>query len=530
MIDGNQPSFNLWFDPWIDLQRPNGEHERLGIHDTLAHAHEFYSVAAVSPLEVVGIHRLLAAVLQVITHPASSDDLKRLRILGSFPLEEIQKFGAVFSDRFDLFSIDRPFMQTADLSLQPSKGDNNKTVAYLAVDFPSKTTVTHYHHCQDDKQYFCPACAARGLVATSAFASSGGASFKPSINGVPPIYVLPGGINLFQCLVSSLILPAFQPGRTVSQDHPWWLHSPVIGKSEVVSEVGYLHSLTFPARRVRLHPSLRNATCTRCGEVTEWGVTSMIFEMGESRPDGAAFWRDPFAAYTQKGDKAPVPIRPNESKAIWREYAALFLKDIHRANGGIQTLRPAVLDQLDGAASVEFLQEPTALPIRCIGIRTDMKAKIFECIDTGFDVPLALLHSTTAGIDVEDAIEYCANRISNLTSILKKTLNGNKKKGNRYSQLYTALSNACWLALTEPFKAYTLSIAELQFREQDDSPNIAMRLAWHESTVKLLLHIYEQVLEEIGDSGEALRLRYTCLDNARRCLFGILKKERELYE
>jgi len=34
--------------------------------------------------------------------------------------------------------------------------------------------------------------------------------------------------------------------------------------------------------------------------------------------------------------------------------------------------------------------------LRCIGLRTDMKAKVFEWIDTGFEVPGSILGSEEA--------------------------------------------------------------------------------------------------------------------------------------
>ena len=36
-------------------------------------------------------------------------------------------------------------------------------------------------------------------------------------------------------------------------------------------------------------------------------------EMGECRPKEAPFWQDPFAAYHQEGEKAPIPIQTTAS-------------------------------------------------------------------------------------------------------------------------------------------------------------------------------------------------------------------------
>ncbi len=87
----------------------------------------------------------------------------------------------------------------------------------------------------------------------------------------------------------------------------------MVKKSSTVYEVGYLHSLTFPARRVRLHPEALPIQCSRCNGESEWAVRQMVFEMGESREKYAEFWFDPFAAYKIDKEK-PIPIRPVEGK------------------------------------------------------------------------------------------------------------------------------------------------------------------------------------------------------------------------
>lgn len=384
------PSYNLWHEPWIGMERREGGSDRVSIAGALLNAPQYLAIHDPSPLVVVGIQRLLVAILQFVLNPTKKSDLGMLWQAGHFQVEAIRRFGSQYAQRFDLFSEAEPFLQSADLPLRQTKNDGSKTVAYLAQDIPCGTGITHYRHGSEDDQVFCPACAAGGLAAMPAFATSGGAGIKPSINGVPPIYVLPGGHTLFESLASSLLLPAYQPQVAWKDtDLVWWAREPYIKRGAEVIRVGYLHSLTFAARRIRLHPQRLDAVCTRCGRSFEWGVRTMIFEMGECRPKDAPFWRDPFAAYTINEKKAPTPIRPVAGKAIWREFGGLFLQSNKQVEK--KTMRPSVLAQIAELAADENGHADNLHYFRCIGLRTDMKAKVFEWVDAGFDVPGQLL-------------------------------------------------------------------------------------------------------------------------------------------
>ena len=191
--------FNLWHDPWIRALRPDGAHVELSISALLSQAHEVRSFYEPSPLTVVGIHRLLSAILQSIYDPQSLDDIAELLEQGRFEQFRLDAFGTQYGARFSLFDATDPFMQTSDVPASPGK--EAKTVAYLLAELPSGTNRIHFQHVTDDSHRFCPACCARAMLTIPAFASSGGAGIKPSINGVPPIYVLPLADTLARSLM-----------------------------------------------------------------------------------------------------------------------------------------------------------------------------------------------------------------------------------------------------------------------------------------------------------------------------------------
>lgn len=512
------PSFNLWTEEWINLERQNGEMETRSIAHALVHAHEYRAIYDPSPLAVVGIHRLLIAIMQAIVDPQNGSDIKRLWKQGYFPPHKIGDFGKAYGHRFDLFSRDEPFLQSADLPLRPGKGDKPKTVAYLFQDVPAGTEITHYRHGAEDTSWLCPPCAAKGMAMIPAFATSGGAGIKPSINGVPPIYIMAGGRSLFESLALSLIAPAYQPqAATTSTDKVWWQHSTVVEHSHELHNVGYLHSMTFPARRMRLHPEVINGQCTRCGRYSEWGVRTMIFEMGESRQDDAAAWFDPFAAYRITDDK-PTPIRPQAGRALWREFAGLFLQDVKPASSGKKkqtwTLRPSVLEQM---AALHIGEDVRAMPFRCVGLRTDMKAKIFEWLDAGFDVPPSLLREPSTALPVREAIEFATQCAGVITSTFKKHFGGSGKNSERHLALKSRMSDEYWSELADPFRQYVLEIGNAGDLTQ-------LSTSWVDNVVTTARHVFAEASSATGDDAASLRQRVAA---ESECNFLLHRKKRD---
>lgn len=510
-----KPSFDLWTDPWITVEQRGGNRIHLGIEQTLLGAPDLLALYDPSPLVIVGVHRLLTAILQDALNPQDEDDLAALWDSGRFPEQNIRNFGAQYAHRFDLFSQDAPFLQSADLPLQPEKRDKRWEIAILFFELPTSTFVAHYQHGLSSDHAFCPACTARGLLTMPPFATSGGAGIKPSINGVPPIYVLPGGATLFERLWASLVLPEFQPSAaSIKEDAVWWRHAPVVAYKAETRQVSYLHSLTFPARRVRLHPERIDVPCTRCGATSEWGVRTMVYQMGESRPRDAPFWQDPFAAYRVRGD-APTPIRPQQGKALWREFAALFLPMTKEEGKKEHTLPPSALYQRGELAAEGIGPDYGLFPVRCVGLRTDMKAKIFEWLDAGFDVPTSLLHDVNGGDEVRRGIDLAAECARSIAASFRQTFG--RAGAEHHANVKNRMVDAYWAALATPFHTFVNGVAARETRQ-------AARVAWVERAVAEGQAAFRAAAESIGDSGIALRQRVEGQDRCDKFLNKIRKK------
>lgn len=513
------PTFNLWNEPWITIEKEKGELETVNIPQLLIKAVSSRALFDPSPLVIVSVHRLMVAILQDIVRPKDEEDLYALWENGSFPIDRIIKFGNEYGHRFDLFSETAPFLQSADIPLRLVKKGKAKSVGYLLQEENAGTAVTHYNHNYDADHLFCAICCAKGLLTIPAFATSGGAGIKPSINGVPPIYILPGGETLFQSLAASVTIPEFQPGRVaVENDTPWWRRGSVVHKKQVVHQVGYLHSLTFPARRVRLHPEPMPKYCSRCGSQTNWGVSEMTFEMGEERRKGAAFWQDPFAAYkVRKDNEEPIPIRPIEGKMIWREYEALFLPTSERDENKAGFLRPSIIKQLESIREELPYDTTTSYPFQVIGLRTDMKAKTFEWENSGFLVPPDVL----VNVDIAHKISAALTFATDIDAIIEKTFNdyfGGDGKQQRHKSIKMRLSQAYWTNLSRDFTQMVVEFA----RNADLEPAFHH---WLDQVQAAGINQFTQHAKFVGSDAATLEQRVKAISHNRAKIFTFRKKK-----
>lgn len=521
-------TFNLWTEPWIRVMQCDGTSAELSIGVALTEAHTLAALHDPSPLVVAGVHRLLTAILQAIYTPRDLGDIATLLAAGRFDTARLSQFAARYGERFDLFHPTAPFLQTGDVLLdgwrKPERGQMRdwsepKPIANLFAEVPAETNRAHFHHVTDTTHQICPACCARGLVTIPAFASSGGAGIRPSINGVPPIYVLPAGTTLFESLTLSLTNPDYQPPTADRRraDAAAWCGTETITKNLAVSAVGYLESLTFPARRVRLYPRQETAVCTHCGTGTTTIVGEMLFEMGHWLSEGSGGWEDPFVAFRQpsgrgKRDEAGLkPVRPEAGKALWREYSGMLLAERE------EQFRPKVLQQISDLIDRGKLNEAQILRFRCIGLRTDGKAKIFEWFDEALEAPLALLSDPYSESLVDKALE----RANDARYILESTFDrhfrperdqgGHDNKLVRFKTLRARMLATYWQRLAPRFRAFIFDLVDETIRD-------TVEHGWASTVVQVGQQVFDEAANQVGSRAQALRARVQAQDECRRRL------------
>lgn len=495
--------FNLWDEPWIRVLRHDGQREALSIRETLVRAHDLRALHDPSPLTVVGIHRLLTAIVQWIYAPESLREIADVLNVGQLDAERIDAFGTQFRHRFGLFDPVAPFMQTADVPAEPGK--EAKTIAYLLAEVPSGTNRSHFQHVTDDTHQLCAACCARAIVTIPAFASSGGAGIKPSINGVPPIYLLPVGLSLCDSLARSLTVADHQP-QTADPFRPQeasWNGLTTVFKATEVTDVGYLESLTFPARRMRLYQQAVTSLCTRCGSASERMVRETLFEMGLSRPKNAEIWKDPFAAYRLASTKAIVSVKPQEGRALWREYSTLLL--------GEAEFRPHILQQLSRLVDDGRVDKSALLRFRCIGLRTDGKAKIFEWFDETLDLPPALLREEAGANFVREALERANTTIDQTRRAFTHAFRPQGSERAWFQTLADRMIASYWAQLALPFRELVASTGGRAAYE-------VLQSQWSDTILRSANQVAKEALAQVGDSADLLMRRVRAEDRISRTL------------
>jgi CRISPR system Cascade subunit CasA len=522
--------FNLWQQPWIRVTRDDGTPAELGIGDCLAQAHRLYALHDPSPLVVGGTHRLLTALLQALYAPEALDDIEDLLDAGQFDPARLDAFAAQYGERFELFHPTTPFLQTGDVPLESGADTGKlKTVAELFNEVPGATYRAHFSHVTDDSHQVCPACCARGVVTVPTFASSGGASIYPSINGVPPVYVFPTGDTLFQALVLSLTTPGYQPAAadTTQGDVACWTMESPIAKNHEVTAVGYLESLTFPARQMRLFPVAERATCTHCGDISDVTVQRILFAMGHRRPKGATTWDDPFVAFVPPSSGAKrdaagmVAVRPQEGKALWREYSGLLLTHAEHAER-----QPKIVRQMGALVNRTVLRGVEQVRFRCIGLRTDGKGKFFEWLDEALDVPPALLNDPDGTLIIDTALRRADDAEKVMSRVFYRHFRPErerdkpvKKEVARFHTLHERMQTMFWERLAPEFFAFVRDAANPEQRD-------AAERRWIDTLVQVGSSTFNETADQAGDRADALRARVEAQAECARRLYAKRKEWR----
>lgn len=203
---------NLIDEDWIPVRDMDGAVRRVSISTTLIEASSFRDISHASPLVIVAIHRLAGfAILQRVFGASRLEDRARWGQAGRFPPEALNAYFDRYRDRFNLFDLQRPFLQVADMTPEMS----SRPWTALAAASASGNNKTLFDHSLDD----APAVldvhdAALVLLAAQATALGGGRSAFQYTSHAPSAtasLVLVEGDNLFKTLLLNLI------GQTVAQ-------------------------------------------------------------------------------------------------------------------------------------------------------------------------------------------------------------------------------------------------------------------------------------------------------------------------
>ena len=388
-------NFSLWHDSWIDVIGADGMLGRVSIADCLTQAHQLRAIAAPSPLSSIGIQRLLIAIVQDIVRPASVDDVARLLVAGAFGQNLIDAFAAAHAARFGLFDEEAPFLQRPGPCEAITKGER-KSAAALFVEVASASRRAWWTRHFEDMFVVCPACAAAGMLAFPAAATAFGPGIRATLTGAGVRYVLPSGPTLFDALARAVLAPGYQsPSAHGDPTSAPWTWPPDAISASPRKAVGYLESLVFPSRTMRLIPKVCPITCSRCGVYSRVAVAEALLGSGWYF-EGT--WIDPFLAYYRTKQERLVPVLASGRMTAWRALAPLIAK------APIGSQRPLVVDQLAELQRRGAIPGQALLTFRCVGLDVIEKASYRSWVDDTLAIPPAVLHDETLGAGLLDAV------------------------------------------------------------------------------------------------------------------------------
>jgi CRISPR system Cascade subunit CasA len=360
------------------------------------------------------------------------------------------------------------------------------------------------------------------LAAIAPFATSGGAGIRPSINGVPPVYVLPVGASLFATLLLNHVLPRYVSSLAGQPDPgPVWRRDTTAIADEERLEVGFAESLTWPARRARLLPGA-GGTCSLCGRNAPVLVWRMVYAQGWWRSKSLPVWRDPWAAYVARRASAaasgPItPLRPYEDRHLWRDFVPLFLANEERAE------RPSVLNQIDSLLQEGLLPADSALRVDAFFVRTDGKMKVFEWRHDRFDFPPAVLARGPAAESVSPALEHAESVGRAIQDALCRIHPDSERGRPDWREIRTAIAH-----ISRPATRTYWSTLEASFRRLIADPDllgdINAQARWQETwwteVRTVATRAFEGALAGCDTDANGLRR----IETARRVFYTQLKK------
>lgn len=521
-------SFNLLDEAWIPVSI-DGQRLELSLSDSLISAHEIDEMGNQSPLVTVAVHRLMLAVLHRVFGPANLEEWANLWRRGSWDPDRLVEYFDKLHSRFDLFDEEAPFYQV------PKLEDEKWTpIDRLAIEHASGNNPTLFDHSVEDAPI--PVSAARAaqlLVATQAFAIPGGNS-KPFNFSDGPLrkgfVVMVVGNTLFETLALNLMTySGDRPLPKLGNDLPAWEQSDNRSPDKTGNVPnGYVDYLTWQSRRIYLEPIVSGNSETyvqRCQFLQNLKLADEVL--------------DPFKAFIRQEEAGFIARELDPSRAIWRDYHTLIPgtdvsepPQILRWLGRIHNLRES--GQIDADATYR-LDVLGLVPPQKVKGKPRHAASIVGWRHERLPIPLTYLSTP----ELARQLHYCILLTENVAAALSTSMNtlaklllfpeaelkneGRKPGKEDWKDIQQAAKGfqadlSFWANLDVPFSNLMIRLARPDDREVDDFGNVEYGvkavLDWKEELMRSVTQAFDEVCDDLGNSGRALRAAV----NAKRTL------------
>jgi len=346
-------SFNLIDEAWIPCLMMTDEKKILGLRDVLCQAHQITGFDLQNPLEEAVLYRLLLALVhRVVDGPRNAGEWKSLYTADSLDQTIVTEYLNSWHHRFDLFSKDAPFLQTAGLQVQ----DNEKKplplpITVIQLSKSSGNNKTLFDHSCDETIVPLSAVESIWALLVAQGYLLGGLNKKTTnyfghqasfLHGsmVTGLFCLLQGRNLYQTLMLNLLVTTrSDPVPASDEDGPVWERDDREGTIARPPR-GYLDYLTCKSRHIRLVPEVNSE-----GDAV---VSTVHMAQGES----FQLARNPFGIFKKNKKDELIPIQLDMDRALWRDSAALF------AFNPDADERPKAFRQVGNALAKRFVAMP----------------------------------------------------------------------------------------------------------------------------------------------------------------------------
>ncbi len=514
-------TFNLVSQPWLPALPVTGGKAEYSLRELFEQAHTLRDLSAANPLTEAALCRLLLAVLhRAYRGPTTGKAWQALWQMGQFDAT-IPAYLAAQAEHFDLFSVTRPFYQTAGFTTDGEPTPVSKLLHELAC----ATNKTLFDHTLDDQPpRLSPAEAARALITFQGYALGGGKSAASQTFGAHPYFgnaplnqgalVFIKGENLFQTLLlNAVYYDPTQPNRPIPRDFdredlPVWERDATRRKPGDYPQAGYLDYLTWMSRHVRLLPDPD-------GETVSWCYLAQGEKLPAAKEGQGPTVRDPFCAFRTNKDGLTFPIKLQEDKALWRDSGSLFAwKEETHASG---TLRHA-------HEVAEYLDD---LELRCavIGLANDQANPLLWRQEV-LPLSLALLREGQVVAYIERALEWCEELGFLLREQVKALAGEILTNGGRTPDAGQASKFAKNLGAEA---RYWAELEPLFHRYLDEMPKATDRdqrvRQWEKDTADIAINTFNKTTENaLGYRARELRARVVVGDRFKAIVTNKLNK------
>jgi CRISPR system Cascade subunit CasA len=388
-----EPTFNLIYEPWIQVLNLDGDSEVVSMLDAFKYAHRFRCLAGELPTQDVAVLRLLLAVMHaalagrdVDGQPFPEGDegkligsrklWKDLWERGALPWERIEEYLKEYENRFYLFHPTAPFFQAVisgkateysayKLNGELSESENKKRL------FPQRSGAA-----KAELEY---AEAARWLIYVNGYDDTA-AKTGTGIGWLGKLGLVTAvGKNLFQTLMLNFILLREKGTKLWGTDPPIW---------EITPKDTVLKNMPAPNSPEGLYT---------------FQFRSLLLNMGNEKKvngfrifDGSCFSEEnvlvePMTLWTIDEKKKEaftnwIPKRHNQSVQFWRSFESLVV-------GGMSNKKPGIVGWLEYLLNHGFISD-REVSFRALGTYycPGQHSSIEGVFDDSISFSSALLH------------------------------------------------------------------------------------------------------------------------------------------